>query len=803
MKRSIFKILTILFAFLIVMSCKKEVTTENCTGTDYKIIVDTKRIQTSPYRLPVDRDYVLIQTADEGPFSETITIQLNVRYADSDYRFEDEHTYTVEEGEESGKLLFTSHDYVGDYHYNASITSENCPDPVEKTEDDIVEDSESFSCDENLVEIDELLCDEQYTFTWVAGEGADLTGVTLEAYGQSIDLSAANSASFAVSTLDFTKVAYISNNGTTCYISSIARTCVTEESTGALSLTSPIAAGDDIIIELTDVDLNISADNAETVEVALTTSKGESETVTLTETGNDTGIFSASLTTVLGADAGADNDGSITIELNTEITVVYVDALDAEGNESTEVSETVTVGGDAAPTCSDGIQNGDETGVDCGGSCVPCTVTGATGTLSLTSAIAGGDDFIIELTDADLNITADNAETVEVALTTSKGESETVTLTETGNDTGIFSASLTTVLGADAGADNDGSITIELNTEITVVYVDALDAEGNESTEVSETVTVGGDAAPTCSDGIQNGDETGVDCGGSCVPCTVTSATGALSLTSAIAGGDDIIIELTDADLNITADNAETVEVALATSKGESETVTLTETGNDTGIFSASLTTVLGADAGADNDGSITIELNTEITVVYVDALDAEGNESTEVSETVTVGGDAAPTCSDGIQNGDETGVDCGGSCAPCAAAENTVIFNGTTYSIDDGYYTEYEADLNMDGVNDTYYLLLGLNELVDDGAGGEQYGFAISLELYSDNPITSGTYEFEAEVTGLSNASEVSLNNGAVFHSLTGGTVILTIDGSDYTVEIDATTEGGDLNGTSTVQGF
>ena len=26
------------------------------------------------------------------------------------------------------------------------------------------------------------------------------------------------------------------------------------------------------------------------------------------------------------------------------------------------------------------------------------------------------------------------------------------------------------------------------------------------------------------------------------------------------------------------------------------------------------------------------------------------------------------PTCNDGVQNGDETGVDCGGSCAPCAA---------------------------------------------------------------------------------------------------------------------------------------
>ncbi|MBG6132237.1 chitodextrinase [Aquimarina sp. EL_43] len=44
------------------------------------------------------------------------------------------------------------------------------------------------------------------------------------------------------------------------------------------------------------------------------------------------------------------------------------------------------------------------------------------------------------------------------------------------------------------------------------------------------TVTVGGTTSPTCNDGIQNGDETGVDCGGSCSPCqtdvTYCSATG-------------------------------------------------------------------------------------------------------------------------------------------------------------------------------------------------------------------------------------------------------------------------------------
>jgi hypothetical protein len=36
----------------------------------------------------------------------------------------------------------------------------------------------------------------------------------------------------------------------------------------------------------------------------------------------------------------------------------------------------------------------------------------------------------------------------------------------------------------------------------------------------------GGSTTPTCSDGIQNGNETGVDCGGSCAPCQTSSCTG-------------------------------------------------------------------------------------------------------------------------------------------------------------------------------------------------------------------------------------------------------------------------------------
>ncbi|SDE06868.1 protein of unknown function [Pricia antarctica] len=43
----------------------------------------------------------------------------------------------------------------------------------------------------------------------------------------------------------------------------------------------------------------------------------------------------------------------------------------------------------------------------------------------------------------------------------------------------------------------------------------------------------------------------------------------------------------------------------------------------------------------------------------------------------------ATPTCSDGIQNGDETGVDCGGTCTPCKSGGENTIENPTTYAFD------------------------------------------------------------------------------------------------------------------------
>ena len=75
----------------------------------------------------------------------------------------------------------------------------------------------------------------------------------------------------------------------------------------------------------------------------------------------------------------------------------------------------------------------------------------------------------------------------------------------------------------------------------------------------------------------------------------------------------------------------------------------------------------------------------------YVEANDAAGNTS-GASNTINPFTLAAPTCFDGIQNGDETGIDCGGSvCDPCSGG-STILHQG---------YFETGFDGWSDGGND------------------------------------------------------------------------------------------------------
>lgn len=193
----------------------------------------------------------------------------------------------------------------------------------------------------------------------------------------------------------------------------------------------------------------------------------------------------------------------------------------------------------------------------------------------------------------------------------------------------------------------------------------------------ASTKCEGGGTTPTCTDGIQNGDETGVDCGGSsCAPCQT--------------GCSD-----NQVNVSITFDNYP-----------EETAWTLTNSNNQT--------VASGSYSSANPDGSTISEdlclpddcYTFTITDAYGDGIccsygngsysvtDASGSLASGGSFTSSeatnfcLGGSSAPTCTDGIQNGDETGVDCGGSsCAPCVTPPTCTdgIQNGDETGVDCG----------------------------------------------------------------------------------------------------------------------
>ncbi len=211
----------------------------------------------------------------------------------------------------------------------------------------------------------------------------------------------------------------------------------------------------------------------------------------------------------------------------------------------------------AAVDCSDGVQNGDETDVDCGGSCGGCDggqrcgdvddcasgvcAGGFCGFPSCEDGIRNGDETGVDCGAGidDCPLCADG----EGCLTGADCTSGVC-----GDDTLCAAPSCTDGLlnGDESDADCGGATCEGCPTDAACV------TNSDCASGVCDDVNC---AAPACDDGIQNGDETDVDCGGAtcepcvapaptlsevsanlfntrCTPCHISSTSGGLSLMS-------------------------------------------------------------------------------------------------------------------------------------------------------------------------------------------------------------------------------------------------------------------------------
>lgn len=185
-------------------------------------------------------------------------------------------------------------------------------------------------------------------------------------------------------------------------------------------------------------------------------------------------------------------------------------------------------------------------------------------------------------------------------------------------------------------------------------------------------------ACPTCSDGIQNGNEVGIDCGGTnCPSCPCNNN---LTLTIKLDNyPEETTWQITDANGGIwdsggaygNQPDGSTVNELICLPNG-----CFTLTNNANGAVLAS---------GGQFDGAVSAEFCvSEIIIDPPTCSDGiqNGNET-----DVDCGGSNCPpcvSCNDGIQNGDETGVDCGGTdCAPCSTTGSCLDTEFSVYNFE------------------------------------------------------------------------------------------------------------------------
>ena len=187
----------------------------------------------------------------------------------------------------------------------------------------------------------------------------------------------------------------------------------------------------------------------------------------------------------------------------------------------------------------------------------------------------------------------------------------------------------------------------------------------------------GGGSTPTCTDGVQNGNETGVDCGGpDCSPCQTACTENEINVS--------ITFDNYPEETAWTLKNAGGTTVASGTysaANADGSTVNETHCLPD-GCYDFVITDAYG-------DGICCSYGNGSYTVTNGSTTLASGGSFTSSDATnFCLGGAPAPTCTDGIQNGNETGVDCGGpDCTPCVTPPtcDDGIQNGNETGVDCG----------------------------------------------------------------------------------------------------------------------
>jgi hypothetical protein len=342
----------------------------------------------------------------------------------------------------------------------------------------------------------------------------------------------------------------------------------------------------------------------------------------------------------------------------------------------------------AAPagSCSDGIKNGTETAIDCGGSCATKCLIGKTCSINAdcyagncylgvcmplewkcTDAVKNGTETDVDCGGSNCTANCANGKTCAV-------NADCVSGACTGGICGGAVASCSDAIknGTETDVDCGGTCAAKCaNGKLCAVNADC-----------SSTLCSGGVCAalPSCFDAIKNGTETDIDCGGTCAADCANGKTCAVNadcLSSNCSGGvcaalptcSDAIKNGTETDI----DCGGTCAADCANGKLCAVNADCQSAFCDGGVCAAPAPTCSdalknGSETDVDCGGIVCVACSNGKTC-SVNADCSSGNCSGGVCAA------PLPTCTDAVKNGTETDIDCGGTCA-------TKCANGKTCSV-------------------------------------------------------------------------------------------------------------------------
>ncbi len=168
-----------------------------------------------------------------------------------------------------------------------------------------------------------------YEYVWNVGATTGTYNISVQANEGTEGINARSATTVGVTQLD------------------LGTPSTTEFTTGLGGAGTPTyIGGEQVCVRITDIDQNTNASAIETITAVITATSGDSELITLTETGINTGVFTFCIPASISGGVG-NNNGTLHAILGDVLHVVYVDPTD-----STDTSDDTAAIPNTAPAVS-------------------------------------------------------------------------------------------------------------------------------------------------------------------------------------------------------------------------------------------------------------------------------------------------------------------------------------------------------------------------------------------------------------------------------------------------------------------